>query len=325
MTKGYYQVPLSPDSIPLTGFVTPKGHYNWRYMAFGLRGAPATFSKLVRKLFEGFEDFCAAYLDDIIIFSRSWELHLHHLKLVLERVSQAHLILNLKKCVFANAELDFLGHHVGLNKIQPRLQKVHAVLNFPQPTSKKQIQSLLGIAGYYRKYLPHYAELTFPLTELLRKDRKFSWNDAAQRSYIDLKSRLASRPILRAPDYQKEFGLAVDASQTGLAACLFQVDNEMEHPVCYISRKLRVHEKNYSTIEKEALALLTAVRACSVYFGSSPVVVYTDHSPLQFLETMANHNQKLLRWKLELQQFNLVIRHRPGRANFLPDFLSRPG
>ena len=95
--------------------------------------------------------------------------------------------------------------------------------------------------------------------------------------------------------------------------------------MCYISRKLRVHEKNYSTIEKEALALLTAVRACSVYFGSSPVVVYTDHSPLQFLETMANHNQKLLRWKLELQQFNLVIRHRPGRANFLPDFLSRPG
>src|SRR6218665_2698265 len=99
----------------------------------------------------------------------------------------------------------------------------------------------------------------------------------------------------------------------------------LEHLVCYISRKLRVHEKNYSTIEKEALALLTAVWACSVYFGSSPVFVYTDHSPLQFLETMANHNQKLLRWKLELQQFNFGFRHRPGRANFLPDFLSRPG
>ena len=144
---------------------------------------------MVRKLFEGFEDFCSAYLDDIIISSRSWELHLHHLMSALERVSQAHLILNLKKCVFANAELDFLGHHVGLNQIQSRLQKVHAVLNFPQPTSKKQIQSLLGIAGYYRKYLPHYAELTFSLTELLRKEREFGWNDAAQRSFVDLKSR----------------------------------------------------------------------------------------------------------------------------------------
>ena len=162
------------------------------------------------------------------------------------------------------------------------------------------------------------------LTELLRKNRKFEWTEQAQKAFVDLKSRLASRPILRPPDYNKQFMLAVDASQCCVGACLFQVHEELEHPICYLSRKLRIYELHCATIEKEALALVTAVRAFSVYFGSSPVVVYTDHSPLQFTNTMANSNQKLLRWRLELQQFALEIRHRPGKLNLLPDLLSRP-
>ena len=324
MTKGYWQIPIGLQSIPLTGFVVPSGHYQWRYMSFGLRNAPATFSRLVRKLFMGMEKFCDAYLDDIIIFSRTWLNHLDHLRQVLLRIQQAHLTLNLKKCVFANAEIDFLGHHVGLNAIQPRVQKVEVLLRFPQPTNRKQVQSLLGLAGYYRRYLAHFSELTLPLTEMLRKSRKFEWSEQAQKAFVDLKSRLASRPILRPPDYAKQFMLAVDASQSCVGACLFQVHEGLEHPICYLSRKLRVHELHYATIEKEALALVTAVRAFSVYFGSSPVIVYTDHSPLQFINTMANSNQKLLRWRLELQQFSLEIRHRPGRLNLLPDLLSRP-
>ena len=236
----------------------------------------------------------------------------------------AKLKLNVKKCVFANAELDFLGHHVGLNCIRPRLQKVEALLAFLQPTNKKQVQSLLGAAGYYRKYLANYAELTLPLTALCKKNVVFCWTEAAQRAFVDLKSRLASRPILRAPDYEKPFILAVDASQNCVGACLLQVDDNVEHPICYLSRKLRKHELNYSTVEKEALALLTAVRVCSVYFGSASVTVYTDHSPLQFLHAMKNSNQKLLRWSLELQEFSLDIRHRPGKDNHLPDLLSRP-
>ena len=118
--------------------------------------------------------------------------------------------------------------------------------------------------------------------------------------------------------------IGVDASQSCVGACLFQVTEDVEHPICFLSRKLRVHELHYSTIEKEALALVTAVRACSVYFGSSPVVVYTDHSPLQFINTMANSNQKLLRWSIELQQYTLDIKHRPGKENLMPDLLSRP-
>jgi len=160
MTKGYWQIPIGLQSVPLTGFVVPSGHYQWRYMSFGLRNAPATFSRLVRKLFMGMEAFRDAYLDDIIIFSRTWVNHLDHLCEVLLKVQRAHLTLNLKKCVFANAEIDFLGHHVGLNAIQPRVQKVEVLLRFPQPTNRKQVHSLLGLAGYYRRYLTHYSELT---------------------------------------------------------------------------------------------------------------------------------------------------------------------
>lgn len=324
MTKGYWQIPLAPSAIPLTGFVTSHGHFQWKYMSFGLRNAPSTFSRLVKKLFAGLDPFCDAYLDDVIIFSENWVDHLDHLRQVLSRIEKARLTLNVKKCVFANAEIDFLGHHLGLNQIRPRSQKVEVLLAFPQPKNKKQVQSLLGLAGYYRRYLPHFADLTYPLTEMLKKDRRFAWSAEAQRAFVDLKSRLASRPILRPPDYSLPFVVAVDASQFCVGGCLLQVIDGLEHPVCFLSRKLKVHELHYSTVEKEALALVLAVRAFSVYFGSSPVIVYTDHSPLQFINSMANSNQKLLRWSLELQQFCLDIRHRPGRLNLLPDILSRP-
>jgi hypothetical protein len=324
MTKAYWQVPLHEDSIPLTGFVTPRGHYQWRYLCFGLRNAPATFSRLIDKVLQGLNEFCDAYLDDVIIFSGSWGDHMSHLEQVLRRIDDARLTLNLSKCVFANAEIDFLGHHIGLNAVQPRAHKVEVLLKFPRPVNKKQVQSFLGVAGYYRRYLPHYSEIARPLNELLKKGRKFQWSEEAEDAFIDLKSRLASRPILRPPDFDKPFCMAVDASQFCVGACLFQMVGEVRHPVCYFSRKLLANEVRYSTIEKEALALVVSVRAFSVYFGSTPVTVYTDHSPLQFINKMANANQKLLRWSLELQQYTLDVCHLPGRENLLPDILSRP-
>ena len=254
----------------------------------------------------------------------SWNEHLVHIEAVLGRIREANLTLNLRKCVFANAVVDFLGHCVGLNVVKPRAKKVEALLHFPQPNTRKQLQSFLGLAGYYRRYLPHYADVTLALTSLLKKGVKFVWTEEAEKAFLDLKSRLSSGPILRPPDFEKQFCVAVDASNFCVGACLFQVHEELEHPVCYLSRKLNEHEIRYSTIEKEALALVVAVRSFSVYFGSSSVLVYTDHSPLQFIQKMANSNQKLLRWSLELQQYSLDIRHRPGKDNRLPDILSRP-
>ena len=324
MAKGYYQVPMDKESIPLTGFVTPFGFFRWKYMPFGLRNAPATFSRLVQGLLYGMETFCVAYLDDILIFSENWSDHLKHLNLVFTRVREAKLTLKLSKCEFAAAELDFLGHHVGLGKLLPREQKVKALIDFPRPPNRKGVQRFLGLAGYFRRFIPHYSDLSRVLSDLLKKDRKFVWTDACEQAFVDIKSRLASRPILRPPNYDLPFCMAVDASDMAVGACLFQVLDGIEHPICYLSKKLNKHQLNYSTVEKEAFGLLLATRAFSVYFGSAPVTVYTDHSPLQFLQRMSNHNQKLLRWNLELQEYNLVIKHRPGRDNILPDLLSRP-
>jgi len=324
MTRGYWQVPLDDYSGPISAFVTPTGHFQWRFLPFGLRNAPATFSRLVIKLLKGLENFSGAYLDDVIIFSDTWEEHLQHLTAVFERIRQAGLTLNKKKCEFACAELDYLGHHVGRGQVEPRRTKVEALLAFPRPTTRKQIQSFLGLGGYYRRYIPHFASLSSTLSDLLKKGTKFVWDSKAEEAFLDIKSRLASKPVLIAPNFDKPFIIGVDASDTAIGATLMQEANGLERPICYISRKLNAHQKRYATVEKEALALLTAVRAFSIYFGSAKTIVFSDHSPLQFLNKMAPHNQKLLRWCLELQQYNLEVRHRAGRENLLPDILSRP-
>jgi len=324
MSKGYYQLPVARDAIPLTGFVTPFGHFCWRYMPFGLRNAPATFSRLVSKLLVGCDSFCVGYLDDLLIFSETWEDHLKHIRIIFRKIREANLTLKLSKCEFAAAELDYLGHHVGLGKLQPREQKVQALLQFPRPTNRKSLQRYLGLAGYFRRFIPHFSYISSVLSDLLKKNAKFVWTDKCENAFIDLKSRLATRPILRPPNYDLPFCIAVDTSGVAIGAYLFQIVDDIEHPVCYLSKKLNKHQMHYSTVEKEAYGLMLATRAFSVYFGCSLVTVYTDHSPLQFLSKMSNHNQKLLRWNLELQQYNLMIVHRAGRDNVLPDLLSRP-
>jgi len=172
-------------------------------------------------------------------------------------------------------------------------------MNFPRPTTRKHIQSFLALASYYRKYIPHFAWLSAVLSDLLPKNTKFEWSKKTEQAFVDIKSRLASRPILIPPDYSKPFIVTVDASDFAIGASLIQEVDGLEHPVCFISRKLTPQQRNYSVIEKEAFALLTAVRSFSIYFGSEPVKVFTDHSPLQFLNRMSPHNQKLLRWNLE--------------------------
>ena len=201
---------------------------------------------------------------------------------------------------------------------------VQALLDFPRPTTPKQLRSYLGLAGYYRRFIPHFADIASCLNDLLKKGVKFVWTDKTESAFLDLKSRLASRPILRPPNFDIPFCIAVDVSNVAIGANLFQVVDNVEHPVCYFSKRLDVHQKRYFTVEKEALALVTAVCTFSPYFGSQPITVYTDHSPLQFVQRMSNYNQKLLRWALELQQHNLRIVHRPGKFNLIPDILSRP-
>jgi len=294
-------------------------------MPFGLRNAPATFSRIFAKLLRDLDDFSGAYLDDVINFSQSWKANADHLRTVLTRVRDAHLTLSPTKCQFVAADLDYLGHHIGLGRVQPRQKKVETLLAYPAPQNKKQLQSFLGLAGYYRKFVPNYAHISSVLSDLLNKGSRFVWTKEADAAFLDLKSRLATQPVLRPPDYTLPFCLSGDASDLAIGATLFQLVDGLEHPICFYSKKLDAHQKCYSTNEKEALSLVLADRYFSVYFGTRTgvVTVYTDHNPLVFLQRMANHNQKLLRWSLELQQYNFNVVHRAGKDNLLADLLSR--
>ena len=199
-------------------------------------------------------------------------------------------------------------------------------MNYPVPKDKKELMRFLGMAGYYRRFCHNFSLITAPLTNLLKKNQKYAWGPLCQAAFRQVKSMLSSQPILLAPDFQKPFMLMTDASDTGAGAVLMQQDDKgIEHPICYFSRKYDMHQKNYSTIEKEALALLLALQHFDVYLstGLFPITVFTDHNPLVFVNKMKNNNQRLLRWCLWFQEYNLNIQHIRGRENVIADALSR--
>ena len=290
-----------------------------------MKNSPATFQRLVNNVICGL-DGCDAYIDDVIIYSDSWSDHLQRIRKFFERLGKAKLTVNLAKTEFCNATVTFLGHLVGQGQVKPLEAKVNAISEFPVPKCKRQLMRFLGMAGYYRKFCKNFSGIAEPLTNLLKKSTKFKWNDKCQDAFDRLKAILKSTPVLLAPDFDKYFKLAVDASDVGIGAVLLQEDNNgIDHPVCYFSKKFNKHQKNYSTIEKECLALILAIQQFEVYLTSSisPIVVFSDHNPLSFLHKLKNKNQRLLRWSLLLQEFNLDIRHIKGKDNIIPDALSR--
>ena len=325
LLKGFWQVPLTDRAKEVSAFATPNGLYQYKVMPFGMKNSPATFQRLVNNVICGL-DGCDAYIDDVIIYSDSWSDHLQRIMKFFDRLNKAKLTVNLAKTEFCHATVTFLGHLVGQGQVKPLEAKVNAISEFPVPKCKRQLMRFLGMAGYYRKFCKNFSGIAEPLTNLLKKSTKFKWNDKCQDAFDRLKAILKSAPVLLAPDFDKCFKLAVDASDVGIGAVLLQEDNDgIDHPVCYFSKKFNKHQKNYSTIEKECLALILAIQQFEVYLTSSisPIVVFSDHNPLSFLHKLKNKNQRLLRWSLLLQEFNLDIRHIQGKDNIIPDALSR--
>ena len=319
LLKGFWQVPLTDRAKELSAFATPNGLYEYKVMPFGMKNSPATFQRLVNNVICGL-DGCDAYIDDVIIYSDCWSDHLQRIRKFFDRLSKTKLTLNLAKTEFCHATVTFLGHLVGQGQVKPLEAKVNAISEFPVPKCKRQLIRFLGMAGYYRKFCKNFSGIAEPLTNLLKKSTKYKWNDKCQDAFDCLKAILKSTPVLLAPDFDKCFKLAVDASDLGIGAVVLQEDNNRtDHPVCYFSKKFNKHQKNYSTIEKECLALILAIQQFEVYLTSStsPIVVFSDHNPLSFLHKLKNKNQRLLRWSLLLQEFNLDIRHIKGKDNII--------
>lgn len=325
LLKGYWQVPLTPRASEISAFVTPDHFLQYTVMPFGVRNAPATFQRLMSLVLGNVKN-CKVYLDDVVVYSADWASHIASVTEVFQRLEKASLTLNLTKCEFGKATVTYLGKQVGLGQVRPVDAKVSAVVSYPVPTSRRELRRFLGMAGYYRCFCKNFSVVVNPLTSLCSPKVPFVWSAECQYAFEAAKSLLCSAPVLAAPNFSHPFKLEVDASASGAGAVLMQDgEGDVCHPVCYFSVKFKHHQLNYSTIEKETLAMLLALQHFEVYVGasSSPVVVYTDHNPLVFLTQMYNHNQRLMRWALLAQGYNLEIKHKKGIDNVVADALSR--
>ncbi|KAL2102386.1 hypothetical protein ACEWY4_001554 [Coilia grayii] len=328
LCRGYWQVPLAEGAKQYTAFRTPQGLYQFTTMPFGLQGAPATFQRLMDRVLEGTGGFAAAYLDDVVIWSATWGQHLQHLAEVFRRISEAGLTVQPKKCSLAQQEVRYLGHIIGKGVIKPQKDKVEAVRDCPRPQTKKDVRSFLGLAGWYRRFIPNFATRAAPLTDLTKKSgaAKVQWGDVQERAFQDLKGALLCEPVLQSPDFEQPFTVQTDASGVGLGAVLLQGEAEQQKPVAYISRKLFPRETRYSVVELECLAVKWALETFKYYLLGRDFLLETDHKALQWLGKMKDSNARITRWFLSLQPFRFTVQYRAGAQNPVADFLSRhPG
>eukprot|EP00742_Colponemidia_sp_Colp-10_P010829 GILJ01011943.1.p1 GENE.GILJ01011943.1~~GILJ01011943.1.p1 ORF type:complete len:1522 (-),score=171.97 GILJ01011943.1:111-4676(-) len=324
LASGYWQIPMAPEDIEKTAFTTHDGLFEFTVMPFGLCNAPATFQRTMDVVLSGLKwECCLVYIDDIIIYSRSFDQHLRDLQSVFSRLGDYGLLLKLKKCFFAKSRLRYLGHVISKEGIAADPDKISAVKLMPPPRDVTGIRRFLGMASYYRRFIRGFSSIAQPLTSLTRKDSLFCWSPECQRSFEDLKEALTTSPILAFPRFDEPFVVFTDASAYGLGGILSQKHEEREVVICYASRTMNKAEGNYSTTERECLAVVWAIQLFRPYLQGNPFTIVTDHNSLQWLMSMKGPTGRLARWSLKLQEFDFSLKYRQGRVHSNVDTLSR--
>ena len=332
LKSGYWQIKVHPSSQEKTAFTTHQGLFEFRVMPFGLMNASAAFQRLMQQVLMGLNtesaaDFVAVYLDDILIFSETFQDHMKHLKTVLQRLNQVTLKLNLKKCYFGCQVVEYLEHILTPDGLKPNPERIAAVRQFTTPDNVKRVKQFLGLASFYRKFVLNFAKIAEPLHNLTRKNVPFEWTATCQDSFNCLKKKLIEGPVLVYPDFTKDFVLETDASIQGLGAILSQVQEDGKcHPVSYASRALSPQERNYAITELETLAVVWAMGHFHKYLYGHNVMVFTDHAAVKAVLQAPNPSGKHARWWTKVYGSgvkNVQIIYRAGKENLNADALSR--
>ncbi len=328
LTQAFFQLKISDKSKPITAICTPWGLYQYRTLPMGLVTGSAHMQRAMSVIMSGLDPLhCLCYQDDIMIASSgSLEEHIESLDLVFGRLKEANLKIKVQKCKFAKSEIEYLGFIVGRDGIKPSPAKLESIREFPRPTDIKGVQSFLGMANFLRDCIPSFSKITAALTNILKgaaDKRKFFWGEEQERSFILLKERLSSAPVVRFPDFSKKFFLSTDASGYGIGAVVTQEHDGKQQPVAYGSRKLTETQMKWPIIEKEAFAIKWAVTHFKHYFMGRPITIYTDHKPLVSMFSKPPTNSKVFAYSLDLRPYDYTLVYRAGKENKLADPLSR--
>ncbi|UYV69438.1 K02A2.6-like, partial [Cordylochernes scorpioides] len=327
LSKAYHQIEMDDISKKYLVVSTHKGLYKYNRLAFGIKTASEIFQKTMESFFSGINDVYI-YFDDILIASEGLESHLDILKRTLKILKENNFTINKNKCLFVKNEIEYLGHKINEFGIYPLKDKLACIKNCPVPKNITELKSFLGFLSFYSKFLPNLSDLAYPLYNLLKKNVKWSWNVETDGSFNSYKNALDETLCLSHYSLNLPLILSCDASQVGIGATLSHLKDGEERPVCFISRTLNVHERKYSQVEREGLAIVFAVNKLKNYLFGRKFTIYTDHKPLITIfgdktnlpPLIAN---RLHRWALTLSNFNFEIKYKKGKDNIIPDFLSR--
>lgn len=327
LTESYYQVQLEENAKSKTAFRTNKNLYRFKVMPFGLTNAPATMTRLMAQVLgHDLEPYVYVYLDDIIITSETFEEHIRLLKCVALRLTTANLTINLAKSKFCQKNIKYLGYVLSEEGLSTDVAKIKPILDYPVPRTVKEVRRVLGLAGFYQKFIKNFSEITTPITNLLKKGRKkFEWTPEADSALQKLKEALVSTPVLANPDFAKPFIIETDSSDLAVGSVLVQVQEGERRCIAYYSKKLSHTQKKYSATERECLAVLLSIENFRHFIEGTRFIVQTDAISLTFLRTMSieSKSPRISRWALKLSKYDVEYQYQRGSHNIPADALSR--